>query len=193
MTALNRRSVPCPHGGPPITADMLGPCVSQWTYKHLSPPRPWGDDSLQWCMATNEVNFISGCTPRSQLQSGFLGSTTSVDTDELALEIFRCQVSGEPFDLARVLPKEFRMEFRYRGLEADNGETEASFFWVTRTFKKVGDAGCTYVSVGFEGRSDDGTQVEVNLNSVAMLVHEHTRIESWRWYWDHEAPGLNRL
>ena len=137
-------------------------------------------------MATNEVNFISGCTTR---QSGFLGSTTIVDTD--TLEIFQCQVSREPFDLARVLPKEFRMEFRYRGLEA--GETEADFFWVTRIFKKVGDAGCTYVSVGFEGRSDDGTEVCGNPNSVAMLVHEHTMIKSLRWYKDNEAQGLNRL
>ena len=116
MTA--RPSVPSPCGGPPITADLLGPCMSQWTYKHLTPPRPWGNDCLQWCMATNEVNFISGRTTR---QSGFLGSTTNVDTDEFALEIFRCQVSGEHYDLAPVLPKEFRMEFRYRGLEA--GET----------------------------------------------------------------------
>ena len=46
---------------------------------------------------------------------------------------------------------------------------------------------------GFEERSDDGTHEKVNLNSVVMLVHEHTRIESWRWYWEHEAPGLNRL
>ena len=188
MTALERPSVPAPHGGPPITEDMLGPCVSQWTYKHLTPPRPWGNDCLQWCMATNEVNFISGRTTR---QSGFLGSTTNVDTDEFALEIFRCQVSGEHYDLAPVLPKEFRMEFRYRGLEA--GETEAEFVWVTRIFKKVGDAGCTYVSIGFEGRSYDGMEVCCNPNSVAMLVHEHTRIKSRRWYRDNEAQGLNRL